>query len=591
MDVRLPDGTVITNVPEGTTQSDLLARVQKMRAPPEDPTSARNLVGAAVEPNANLLSGAVAAPVAGLAGILTPAANALGLTDKSPADVVRTIQGGLTYQPKTQGGKTATEAITSPFRLLGEGATKAGEVTSDLTGSPALGAAVDTGIQALPMLLGAKAAPNGTPAILPASVERVLTSPGAVVNKAASAVYRTIEPRLPGGVEDIVSRRQGQLAGDAKAQIVNALLSAQELVPGSKPTAGEAIASMPEATQLAAHQKVISREEGAAPLFAAREAQQEGARSAALSSVAQTPEALATAGNVRSANAAQNYGSVAGQIVKPDDALQSLLSRPSMQVAIQDAKQGAAETGGYFPEKPSDGFSIANLQRMKQSLDDAIKDPASLGIKATEAKEIATTREKFVRWLSEKSPDWAKARAQYASDSQPINQMQVGQYLQQKLSSPLNPDLERSATFAQAVRDAPGTIKRSTGAPMYDELSQVLSPEQNSVVQAILGDLSRKSQFEASARRMSPSTSEGRPIELPQLLSRPMMEANFVMKMLHGGKEAAINEAAAKTYLNPEALANSLTRKTTQEMIAEAILRARNPLLVAGGIAGAERAP
>lgn len=33
MDVKLPDGTVIENVPDGTTQSDLMARVAKMRGP------------------------------------------------------------------------------------------------------------------------------------------------------------------------------------------------------------------------------------------------------------------------------------------------------------------------------------------------------------------------------------------------------------------------------------------------------------------------------------------------------------------------------------------------------------------------------
>lgn len=33
MDIRLPDGTVITNVPEGTTQSQLMARLHRSRMP------------------------------------------------------------------------------------------------------------------------------------------------------------------------------------------------------------------------------------------------------------------------------------------------------------------------------------------------------------------------------------------------------------------------------------------------------------------------------------------------------------------------------------------------------------------------------
>lgn len=35
MDVRLPDGTVVTNVPDGITQSELMARVGRMSAPPQ----------------------------------------------------------------------------------------------------------------------------------------------------------------------------------------------------------------------------------------------------------------------------------------------------------------------------------------------------------------------------------------------------------------------------------------------------------------------------------------------------------------------------------------------------------------------------
>lgn len=40
MDVQLPDGTVITDVPEGTRQSDLMARVAKMRSPTPAPDAA-----------------------------------------------------------------------------------------------------------------------------------------------------------------------------------------------------------------------------------------------------------------------------------------------------------------------------------------------------------------------------------------------------------------------------------------------------------------------------------------------------------------------------------------------------------------------
>ncbi len=493
-------------------------------------------------------------------------------------------------------------------------------------------------------------------------------------------------------MEDITTRRQVELAGPARQQIVDALLNAKQLVPGSAPTAGEAIASIPEATQLAAHQKAMSRAEGNAPNFQAREAAQEAARANALDTVAQTPEALTAAKAERAANAQENYGAIKDKLVNPasdvqlmqeaianraaskasalqdagrfstieaenltragdyvpvpgmprvagrvsefperaaegsaaaketlgiarqrfgeekflsntmdllgetvglsDKSLTPLLSRPSMRAAVQDAIKGAQETGSYFPTKLGDKFSIANLQRMKQSLDDAVSDPASFGIKATEAKEIAGTREAFKNWLSNRSPEWRDARLQYAEDSRPINQMEVGQYLKDKLTSPLDSGTERAGPFSQAVRDAPGTIKRSTGQPMYDELSQVLTQPQNDVVQAILGDLSRKAQYESSAKGTNlAGPAEASPLHLPNLLSRPMMATNWVMKLIQGDKEGALNKIAGDRYLDPQKLAEVLKDQPpgVTQMLMEEIMKRKNAVATGAASAEAER--
>lgn len=113
-----------------------------------------NPVLASAETGTKFLTGAVAAPVAGLAGIATGATNALGLTNTPAADVVENVQSGLTYQPRTEGGKEISGAIEYPFQKLGEGADAAGRKVTDVTGSPAAGAAVNTAIQAAPALLG-----------------------------------------------------------------------------------------------------------------------------------------------------------------------------------------------------------------------------------------------------------------------------------------------------------------------------------------------------------------------------------------------------------------------------------------------------
>jgi hypothetical protein len=167
MDVRLPDGTIIKNVPEGTTRAELMARLGRestpANAPEESPTSAMNLFGAAIEPMLSMASGAVTTPLSGIAGLLTGAAQDLGLdkapilgnlvTKESPADVVRGVQSKWTYQPQTEGGRNAMSVIGAPFEALEKGADYVGGKVSDVTGSPMAGAQTKAVLAILPALL------------------------------------------------------------------------------------------------------------------------------------------------------------------------------------------------------------------------------------------------------------------------------------------------------------------------------------------------------------------------------------------------------------------------------------------------------
>lgn len=106
-----------------------------------------------LDPVRQMGSSALAAPVAGLAGLGTLAGNAMGLTEREPADVVRSVQSALTYQPRTKAGEAASKVAAYPFEKLAQAADYVGGKTADVTGSPGLGAAVNTTIQAAPALL------------------------------------------------------------------------------------------------------------------------------------------------------------------------------------------------------------------------------------------------------------------------------------------------------------------------------------------------------------------------------------------------------------------------------------------------------
>lgn len=96
----------------------------------------------------------VAMPVAGLAGLGVEAAHSLGLTERTGADTVQQVAEAMTYQPRGEMGKAATGVVMYPFEKLAELGQAAGGRVLEATDSPAAATAVDTAINAVPMLLG-----------------------------------------------------------------------------------------------------------------------------------------------------------------------------------------------------------------------------------------------------------------------------------------------------------------------------------------------------------------------------------------------------------------------------------------------------
>ncbi len=154
MDVRLPDGTILRNVPEGTTKEQLQAKLAGRHgieplpsSQPEAKPSSRwmDLLGAA-EAGATMVTGAAAEPVAGVAGMvqsLNP------LADKGAgAKAVQATRQAMTYEPMTQEGRDMlgrVARVLSPVtNVINKAEQFTGDVGYDLAGPTggAIGAAV-----------------------------------------------------------------------------------------------------------------------------------------------------------------------------------------------------------------------------------------------------------------------------------------------------------------------------------------------------------------------------------------------------------------------------------------------------------------
>jgi len=289
--------------------------------------------------------------------------------------------------------------------------------------------------------------------------------------------------------------------------------------------------------------------------------------------------------------------------------LEDFINRPSIQDALSDARKSAAEAGLPFPKSPDEPFSIQNLQDIKESLDRGIS-AASKAESAGRRPEVgssklASTRDKFVAWLESKSPEWGAARTQYREDSAPINQMKVGQFLEGKLTNALDEEApQRAAAYATALRDAPGSVaQRVTGTPRFQKLMDVLNPEQVRAVESVRDDLASMAEQQRLARAGARSgknvmqtftnsiDATGHSGQLPNLLSRPAMAFNFVMRRLKGQMDEKLAREIAQEMLDPKATGQAIERAIARrDDVARTAAALRARTTQGGALAGAAAA-
>lgn len=365
-------------------------------------------------------------------------------------------------------------------------------------------------------------------------------------------------------------------------EIVQALRSPQaQIVPGSVPTAAQAAAPVGSArfAQLGASAAEVLPTE-----FMERAKQQSAARLAELRTIGGTEAQLEAAKAARKAEAGALYGAAerAAPVTETPE-FTELLTRPSMEKALARAEELSAERGQTFqigktaPEQQvASGllglggepltrtipatqakYPIASLHNLKLAMDDLIRNPERFGIGASEVSAIAKTRGEFLGYLKQKSPLYEAARAKFAEKSGPINRMEIGQYLESKLLSPLADEApQRAGVFATAVEQAPLTIKKSIeGAPRFEKLSDVLAPEEVRKVEAIRADLAREAEANRMARAAAQAGPEaGRAVQLPKanLMDRVFNVANKIVSSLERKIDKRLAIQIATEMLDPQ---------------------------------------
>jgi hypothetical protein len=301
-------------------------------------------------------------------------------------------------------------------------------------------------------------------------------------------IKSTLAPFSQGGREQVAGRALQRFAANPSG--IDAAAGAPQLVPGSLPTLAEASGD----TGLAQLQRLLRNNPDSNNAITERLMQNNAARADAIRGIAGDTGQREFFAASRDTAARDLYGKafeqtpeltpwVKGQITQ-------LQKRPTFAQAWDEASALAADAG--LAPNPSNIVQTAHFAKM--ALDRKIE---SLAKEPTAQRAVLDIKDKLVSLMESKdfAPAYREARATYAAMSKPINQMDVGEALYQKLVPALSDfgpaGRINAATFAQALRNGDQTARTATkfrGAKM----DRILSPEQLQAATAVAQDLARQ---------------------------------------------------------------------------------------------------
>jgi hypothetical protein len=464
-------------------------------------------------------------------------------------------------------GAVLSPVFGGPAKSLPVAATLGGRMMQGATLGAVAGAT--TPVEDVSDFAGTKATQAITGAAVGAIIPPIATL-GAKIKRGATNI---LNPAV------IKGRAFLEAAGDKADEIMSLLRENKQIVRGSLPTAGEAAAPAGGA-RFSALQR--SARDVLPDEYWARQEAQNAARLRTVRTVGQDAAALTRAEEARTTAAGPLY-KAAREGTAPVDTANVL-----------------EKVDGLLAKNPGNRELVAELKNVRTGLVDAEgnlrTDPQQVasvldGLKAA----IADEKNKFIRSqltnikdrLKKSIPGMEAADVVFRAKSEPINQMQIGQYLEQKLTPALSEEApQRAATYAGALRDAPGTIKRATGAPRFDNLSQALTPKQLEAVTAVRDDLARSARFEQMGRfgaKAQPGAGElGQTAireeiggNIPGILERGVFIVRALIYRVSGHMDKKLAAEVAAEMLNPPRVAETLRqaqlRATKNDMLATAI--------------------
>ena len=400
-----------------------------------------------------------------------------------------------------------------------------------------------------------------------------------VAGSAAKGVINKLKPIanlvLPGGASRIAAETQAANVGDKYIPVVaDALSSARPHVPGSLPTAAEAVAGVPGGTAVIAGQKITaSTPGGVSGDFEARALAQQAARLAPVKHLAETGSLTGKpAGSVKTLEAWRTR------------ATSPLYESARKSTAKINALPVVKRMNEIRRDNPANTAVLKTLDRLHQKMivnDRLTSEPRVLISVLDEAKNMAKPKagpgdnEYDMKVLFEIKgllkdqvnkavPAYRAAEKRFAEMSIPINRMQAAQYLESKMAPPTG--VESPGSYMRALDDAPKLFKTSTGFDRFSKLEDVFTPAQSNMLRKVAMDYERLLLSKRPAQVTNITGANNVALvqspKIPQLLSQPVAMFHAVMKAAGRNIEPKIDRIMSDQYLNPAELARVLRQQS-----------------------------
>lgn len=409
---------------------------------------------------------------------------------------------------------------------------KAGQLAANVAGTAGVGGVLAKGAMAIPaiarlapalpaalqsggMSLGNVAANTGRE-VLKNAATRV--AGGAITGGASAGLVNPDDAgtgALIGGILPGVVRGAAEIGKSAKAALYDPLFNQGKIIAGTlqRAVGSDAIPSIMNSLGTKAATPGVNLSAGQATLDPALNAIEDALRSSnsggmlnrqainqrqalsgSMRGLAQDDIALEAAKQARKDAAEELYRKALDPANQQEltpwlkGQITQLVKRPSINEASKTAQKWAIERG----EKPTAEGSLTALHDVKTALDDMIAK-ATIAGEGGQVKALKSTQAQLLNVLEKISPDYQNARRTYATMSAPINQMQVGQTLANKLIPSTAGDIPatlNAASLATALRN-PDQVARTATGFSGAALEKVLTPEQLAMVNGVSSDASR----------------------------------------------------------------------------------------------------